>query len=353
MVADHACIRVQKMAIPLIERGHRVHLLARKIPSFYEHYHSFTLCNDVSSMIEAIRLHVSAGQVDVFHCHNEPSYFVTMIKEITDEIPVILDIHDSYLARSTPEEARSQLDKGMLCQHIRVTAEERNNFNLADGLVFPGDHFRSVVSSEFKLDQPSLTLPSYVPDRFYQYNCRDWHGGLVYEGKVNLPSETAGGSTGFAYCDYTELADRTKAINMDFHLYAGRKDDKFVKHYEQRTFLHEPAAYEELLRNVTRHDWGLVGNTTATREWQVAMPNKLFEYMACGVPIVSMNADNCSDFIREEGVGITVSGPEELAESWKRHREVRNQLIKRRKHWSMNAHIHKLEQFYGEIKRAA
>lgn len=352
MVAGHACIRVQKMAIPLIERGHKVHIISRKIPSFYEQYFSFSLCNDVCQMIEAMRLHADAGHVDVFHCHNEPSWFVTALKELTDK-PVILDVHDSYLARSTPEEAKAARDAGGFMKHIRETVEERNNFQLADGLVFPGDDFRALVTREFGLDQPALTLPSYVPERFYQYNGRDWHGGLVYEGKVNLPQETQeGGQTGFGYCDYTDLAQRAKALNMDFHLYAARNDAAFVKHYADTAFVHEPEPYEELLAKVARHDWGLVGNTTKTREWQVAMPNKLFEYLATGVPIVAMNADACSDFLREEGIGITVSGPEELGERWREHRDVRKQVIRRRKHWTMNAHIHKLENFYREVMHA-
>lgn len=349
MVAGHACIRVQKMALPLIERGHKVHIIARKIPSFYEQYFSFSLCNDVSQMIEAMRIHADAGHVDVFHCHNEPSWFVTALKELTDK-PVILDIHDSYLARSTAQEAKEQLDNGGLGKHIRVTTEERNNFQLADALVFPGEDFRKVVTSEFRLDQPALTLPSYVPERFYQYSGLDWHGGLVYEGKINLPSETkVAGQTGFDYCEYTELADRAKSIGMDFHLYSARNDQKFVEHYQDRAFVHEPVAYEELMRYIGRHDWGLVGNITKTREWQVAMPNKLFEYMAAGLPIVSMNADACSNFIQEEGVGIVVNSPEELAEQWAKHREFRKQVVKKRKHWSMNAHIHKLENFYQEV----
>lgn len=345
MVAGHACIRVQKMAIPLIEKGHNVHLVAMKVPSFWEQYKTFTLCSDVGQMIEALKLY-DKSDIDLFHCHNEPSWFVSALKEITDK-PVILDVHDSYLARSTAEEATEALDGGN--QHLRVHTEERNNFQLADALVFPGDDFREVVTSEYKLDQPALTLPSYVPSRFYAYATRDWHGGLVYEGKVNLPTESKGAHTGFAYCDYTDLAKRTKALGMDFHLYSGRSDEKFSKHYGEYAFIHKGLAYEELLNSVSRHDWGLVGNTTKTREWQVAMPNKLFEYMATGVPIVSMNADYCSKFIKETGVGITAEGPEELAERWKEHRDCRKKLFKERQAWSMNAKINLLENFYREI----
>lgn len=330
------------MAIPLIEKGHNVHLVGMKVSSFWEQYKTFTLCADVEQMLEALKLH-ARGDVDVFHCHNEPSWFVTALKEITDK-PVILDVHDSYLARSTPEQATEALDSGD--HHIRVMVEERNNFQLADGLVFPGDNFRQLVCGEFGLQQPTLTMPSYVPSRFYQYGARDWHGGLVYEGKVNIPEETKGTSKGFEYCDYTDIATRSSEIGMDFHLYAGRTDDAFRKHYGEKALVHKPLSYPDLMPAVARHDWGLVGNTKKTSEWEVAMPNKLFEYAAAGVPVVAMNADASSSFLEETGMGITVSGPEELAERWSEHRELRGKVIKQRKNWSMNAHISKLENFY-------
>lgn len=346
MISGHACIRCQKEAIPLIERGHTVHMIASKLTSFHEQYASYSLCADIEQYLNAIRIHAKAGEVDVFHCQNEPSWFVSAVKEICD-VPVILDVHDSFLARSTPEEAETALSSGD--KHVRVSVEERNNCQLADGLVFPGEDFRNLVTGEFGLKQPCLTLPSYVPRRFYQYSSQDWHGGMVYEGKVNLPEENKGYNKGFAYCDYTDVATRSATMGMDFHLYAGRKDEKFRKHYGEKAFVHGPLEYDELMTRIGRHDWGLVGNTVKTREWQVAMPNKLFEYIATGMPVVSMNADNCSTFLEETGMGIMVDGPEELGSRWKEHRDCRERVFKQRQKWTMNAHIHELEDFYKEI----
>ena len=346
MVAGHCCIRVQKMAIPLIEKGHEVHLIGSKIPGFYEQYKSFALCCDIEQYLESIKLHVDAGNVDVFHCHNEPSWFVTAIKELCD-VPVILDVHDSFLTRSTPDEAVAALDRQE--KHVRVSVEERNNCQLADGLVFPGDDFRALVTTEFALDQPCLTLPSYVPRRFYQHSAADWHGGMVYEGKVNLPSETKGYNSGFNYCDYTDVATRAASMGMDFHLYAGRQDDKFREHYKDKAFIHRPLDYGELVARIGRHDWGLVGNTVKTQQWKVAMPNKLFEYIAAGMPVVSMNADHCSRFLEQTGMGITVEGPEELGGRWAEHRTCRKRVVKERQKWNMNAHIHELESFYHAL----
>jgi glycosyltransferase involved in cell wall biosynthesis len=349
MVAGHGCIRVHKMAIPLMERGHQVHLVAMKIPAFWELYKSFTLCADVEQMIQTLKLY-AAYDIDLFHCHNEPSWFVSVLKEMTKK-PVIMDVHDSYLARSTPGEAMQALNDGQM--HIRVHTEERNNFQLADALVFPGSDFKNVVCGEFKLDQPSLVLPSYVPSRFYEYATRDWHGGLVYEGKVSLPEESKKrNGVGFSYCDYSAMADATHELGMDFHLYATRSDEPFKKHYA-KALIHRGLAYEELIGSVSRHDWGLVGNIGNHREWEVAMPNKLFDYMAAGVPAVSMNAAYCSKFLDETKTGITVGSPEELAERWSEHREARKNVFKFRRDWAMDNHIYKLEAFYKEVHGAA
>jgi hypothetical protein len=185
-----------------------------------------------------------------------------------------------------------------------------------------------------------------LPKRWLAHKAMDWHGGLVYEGKVNLPGdEVKGPHTGFEYCEYTELAKRCHAMGMDFHLYA-RSDKKFVEHYKDIAFLHTSVDYEKLIGVLTRHDWGLVGNVRRTREWDMAMPNKLFEYIGAQVPVAVMNASASAKFVKETGMGIVVSGPEELGERWGEHREVRKRVVRERQNWTMNAHIHKLEEFY-------
>lgn len=340
MVAGHACIRVQKMALPLIQRGHEVHLIAGKVPSFWPSYKSFSLCSDIDQYQAAIRLHPNA---DVFHCHNEPSWFASAVKEVFPNKPVLMDVHDSYLARYTPEEVEAKQEKGEFA--VRVTVEERNNFQIADALNFPGDAFAEIVRGEFKLTQPHMVLPSYVPSHFYKYDQKEWLGGLVYEGKVNTPEETSGRHFGFEYCDYTDVMNRCATMNMDFHLYAGRNDDKFKEHFK-KAYIHKPLEYDVLMKEIGKHDWGLVGNSIKTREWEVAAPNKLFEYMATGVPVVSMNAGWCSKFVKDNDVGIEVSGPEELGQRWAEHRAKRTNVIKRRREFSMDAHINKLEDFY-------
>ncbi len=343
-IAAHACIRVTKQALPLANLGHNLHIIANRIPSYAELYKTTVVCGDQSQFTEAIKIY--ADKADIFHCHNEPSWFVTAVKEISSK-PVVLDVHDSFLARLTPEEEHNRLENGA-DRRIRVNTEERNNFQLADALVFPSESFGKIITDEYKIGVPTLTLPSYLPEHLYVYNTKEHWGGLVYEGRVDLKSEIEKDSRmyGFIYCDYEELANKCKSIGMDLHLYSGRKDEAFKKVYGDIAYCHEPYVYDKLLNKISRHDWGLIGNVTHTSEWNVALPNKLFEYIAACVPIVVMNASESAKIIEKYGIGIIVKDIDELAQRWSEHRICRNNLIKLRKEFVMENHIGKLEELY-------
>lgn len=331
------------MALPLIESGkYEVHLIANRHTSFAECYNTFIHWIDLGQVNNAIKLHKDA---DIFHVHNEPSWFVTLIKEICDT-PVVLDVHDSFLARCTPEEASTQLPDGT--HPVRISVEERNNFDLADALVFPGQRFRDLVVGEFKLSQKDIVLRSHVPRRMYRYTMQDWFGGLVYEGKVQLETNTRA-SYGFKYCDYYDLAKECYENKLPFHLYGGRDDDAFVERYGEYAIVHKPEVFDVLLRKISAHDWGLVGNIHKTYEWDNAMPNKLFEYIAAGVPIVALNAGECGEYVKEHGIGIEVKSLKELMERWGEHRAIRRNLLKTRAKFSMEENIKPLEELYASL----
>jgi glycosyltransferase involved in cell wall biosynthesis len=349
-ISGHGCIRCQKMALPLLDRGINVHMIANKTPSWVESYKSYSRYFTIDQLIETVKLYSKIA--DVFHAHNEPSYFVSIVKEFC-KVPVILDAHDSFLARMTEEEEIKLRNDGK--KAYRVTSEERNNFQLADALIFPGKQFGDAIRNEFRLKQPHLVLPSYLPQRLYRYDGRGWLGGLVYEGMVQIKNETESHSLahGYRYADYEGLAKEAHKLGIDFHIYAVREDKPFKDLYDPISYVHPALDVERLIKELQRHDWGLVGNVFPSPQWDVAFPNKMFEYIAASVPVVAINAKACSEFIEKHGIGITVGSLEELASRWSEHRACRERLIKVRQQFSMESHIGQLADFYQEVIHAA
>lgn len=341
MITNHACIRVMKMALPLMDKGHHVHLITQKVTQYSDLLSSVSVFQNLDQLQAAIKNHADA---DIFHCHNEPNWFVTAVKEVMDK-PVVLDVHDSMLLRRTDDEVAKSEDESI----FRITVDERNNFQLADGLVYVCDPMKRIVDDTYKIDCPRIVLPSFLPIRFYRVDFLKWVGGLVYEGRIDIPDELDAKWNFFQYANYLKAAKECERIGIDFHIYTPRKDQKVREAYQDVCFLHEPQTLSRLIKHLGGHDWGLVGNVDAHEEWKHALPNKLFEYMAGCVPVVCINADESWDFIREYGVGIKVDSFDELASRWSEHRKCRENVIKHRMKFTMETYIDKLDGLYREV----
>jgi glycosyltransferase involved in cell wall biosynthesis len=92
-----------------------------------------------------------------------------------------------------------------------------------------------------------------------------------------------------------------------------------------------------------------MGNVYPTPHWNSTMPNKVFDYMAAGVPTVAINAKETGDFITKHDIGISVDSLEELKDRWGEERKCRKNLIKKRQQFVMDNHISKLEDLYRQF----
>lgn len=336
-VTAHCCIRVLKEALPLLDRGYDVHVITQKEPALAGKYSSVSRYHTPMQLRRAILNHADA---DLFHCHNEPNWFVTAIKQELPKTPVILDVHDSHLIRVEPDD----------WSQVRISVDERNNMQLADGLVFVSKGLARACRTEFRLDQPYVILPSYVPRDMYRYDIHKWMGGVVYEGRVDLPEKVSKPEHKFwSYCDYTGFAQACFERGIDFHIYAPGDHDKMMQAYGDIAFYHGGLSYDKMIRAIGRHDWGLVGNLDSHLDWENALPNKLFEYVAAGVPVVALHAAECSEYIDKTSIGMTITDLDDLRKRWPMHRYFRNNLIKIRGKMCMEEHLEDLEKLYREL----
>jgi glycosyltransferase involved in cell wall biosynthesis len=346
MLSRHGCFRVMKEALPLIARGHEVHLIVNQLTQGSEHFTTVCVYQELDQLYSAIRFY--AKDADIFHAHNEPAWFVSVCKDIGVKQPVVLDIHDSHLLRKTPEQTDEEQKTNPAA--FRIAVDERNNFQLADAIVYCCEPMREIVGKEFGLSQPNIVLPSYLPRGFFRIDFQEWIGGIVYEGRIDVNDELPDKWVSvFAYSNYLPFARRAAQLGVNFHVYTPRSNEKVRKQYDEVCFLHPPLNLDRLIKAMGSHDWGLTGNLDFHEEWKHALPNKLFEYLASGLPVVAMNADHSAKWIKEYDIGIVVSSIEELMERWAEHRDKRANVFKRRREFEMESHIGELETLYRSL----
>jgi len=331
-VGNHGCIRQVKQAIGLRNKA-RMHFLTHKKPPMGQFFQTAMMWHNQGQLRSSLRLHENA---DLFHVHTEPFWFVMTIREVIPDAIVLLDIHDSMMYRF--DEANRQ------------SSEERAAVEQADGYVYVSDKCKEVtegwVPSAAK--KPSIILPSYVPERFYKLRCWTRVGGVVNEGRCDIMD--AGDY--YDYCKYHDLAKVFKSEGVRFTLYGGNGEERCVSEYKDADFMgHKP--YEEMMKQLGEYDWGLCGNLVPYPEWDVAFPNKLFEYLAAGIPVVAMNAPVVGEFVEKHGIGISVSSVQELKARWDERERCQAEVFKKRYQWSMERNVEGLLALYQELLQPA
>jgi hypothetical protein len=295
-VTYHTCARASKMAQALVAAGHQVivlqHLAAseeilydQQLSAFYRGQ------DDLAKKIKSFN-----EWADVFHVHNEPDWPVWVTAENTD-CPVVYDCHDLDSQR-----------KG------EANTDETKAFAFADGFVFPSDSYLFGAAHYHKTeDRPAIVLHSKCTQADIEYirsfPPKPGLEAMVYEGHHVGPMADSEFKPGhpnyYGYRDYREFVGQCSARHIPVALYGTRPS--FDAAYRSAGALTNPMLpFRTMLHELTRYRWGFCGHPDDHPQWQKAMPNKLFEYLAAGLPVIAWNCKEVSEYIEKFDVGLTV-----------------------------------------------
>lgn len=302
MLAEGSCGRVQKMAVAARAAGiDRVSLVTahceapghRKVLGYYDeirHYPPSVFAagglgqQPGKNAVEIIRCHLRELQPDIIHVHNEPNWIVGAAL-VSKAAPVVFDVHDLDLVRYSHLDAQTE----------ERTKSERDLVEQSHGVIVPCKGYADVLGRGKVIY--SMTERRYV--RMGKPDCK----GLLLMGHVAVDAAHA------PWLDYTDVARRFAAVGWPLFVQYGGKGGMTT--VSSGATILQPCPYEDMMLRLGRFRWGLVSGGVPCAQWKVAMPNKLFEYLACGVVPVVMWADEAAEYVRKHGVGVVLNSPEE------------------------------------------
>lgn len=257
MLSGACCIRVHKEAQALRALGWRVESLSWRQPSMPAAFDRVAVTDEPCTVA-----HILASKADVIHVHNGPDRLMRHAARGARGRPVVYDCHDLYYHRTG-----------------RVSRNEAFAFRRADGMVHVAREYRDVAFALHPWDCPEAVVMSCPP--------RAWapapasasaRSGAVYEGGLVRPGHRM---------DWRDLAPVTTAFER-----AGVPLDLYVKRGLSRWYprVQGRLPYLELLRRLTRYEFGWVGTDAPCEKYEAALPNKLWDYAAAGVVPVICNS---------------------------------------------------------------
>jgi len=309
-VQQQPCVRALKYAVALraarpdlrLAFAYRGATLSRFYGSGDELFERwYRLEEDLASNL---RRAVAEFRPDVIHSHNLPDSLTVLALDVTQgSVPIVHDVHDLQSLRTTPYEDGFP-EPGNTVELEKRAVEE------SVALVTVSDELVGEVGARHRLPAHVLTFPNYALRRDLPHRVpppeRPRNGAfrLVYQGTLSVNN---------GHYDLRRLFATITASNLRLDVYPNRPLPDYrglgVK-------FHPTVTPERLLAALPAYDFGWAGfNATLHRAHiDTALPNKVFEYVGCGLPVLTLRHKALARVVEANGLGVVLDTLDDLAE---------------------------------------
>jgi glycosyltransferase involved in cell wall biosynthesis len=251
---------------------------------------------------------------DLVHSHNLPDSLTVLAQELVGGgVPIVHDVHDLQSLRTTAYENGFPEPRDPL-------ALERRAIEGSDAVSTVSEELLAEIGRRHRLPLATAVFPNYalrdeVPQLVPLRERRAaWPPRLVYQGTL---------STNGGHYDLREIFAALAATGATLDVYPAREAPAY-RELAGRTpglTVHGTLPARELLRRLPEYDFGWAGFDARLNRAHIdtALPNKLFEYLACGLPVLTLGHRALARFLRERGLGISLASPADLPAELERH----------------------------------
>jgi glycosyltransferase involved in cell wall biosynthesis len=240
-------------------------------------------------------------QPDLIHSHNLPDVLSVLAMELVgDDIPVVHDIHDLQSLRHTSYRDGFPEPENPL-------GLERAAIEGASALITVSPELLEVVRARYALPERTLVLGNLAlrRDRVETLPACNGNGGLrtiVYEGSL---------STDGGHYDLRDLFRGIAGGGLPVVIHPAQPTGAYEDLAAEVAGIRcsEPLDPAALMQALPRYDLGWAGFNAGlnAQHLDTVLPNKLFEYLSAGLPVVTLSDHKAlRRFVAEEGVGVVL-----------------------------------------------
>jgi glycosyltransferase involved in cell wall biosynthesis len=286
---------------------------------------------------------IDAFAPDVIHSHNLPDELTVLALDAT-RVPVIHDVHDMQSLRRTPYEDGYP-------EPADPAALERRAAEECAALITISPELVAELEARYRLPERVLAYANYalgpdLPAALPAPRPLDGPPRLVYQGTL---------STNGGHYDLRDLFAALVAQGLSLDVYPSREVPEY------RTIpgirVHHTVPLAELLRRLPEYDFGWAGFNSGLNaaHLDTALPNKLYEYLGCGLPVITLRHRALRRMLGEEGVGVAVDDVTQVAEALAAAdvTALRRRVAERRGHYTVEGQIGRIAALYRDVAAGA
>jgi glycosyltransferase involved in cell wall biosynthesis len=252
---------------------------------------------------------VEAFAPDLVHSHNLPDELTVLALDLLGgAIPVIHDVHDFASLRSTPYEDGFPEPEDPL-------GLERRAVEGSAALVTVSDELLAQVEARYTPPPRTRVFANYVLASQLPATLPATGGAggsaprIVYQGTL---------STNGGHYDLRDIFCALVGGGATLDVYPSREVPEYaaLAAVTPGLTVHRTLDPRALMGALTHYDFGWAGFNTAVNvpHLDTVLPNKAFEYLGCGLPILTLDHRALARFVRQEGVGVVLPAPDGIAE---------------------------------------
>jgi len=283
---------------------------------------------------------------DLVHSHNLPDTLTVAAQDVSaGAVPVVHDVHDLQSLRRTPYEAGFPEPADPL-------ALEKQAVEGSTAVVAVSGEMLDAIGARHRVPDHTLTFANYAVGRDLPRQVppperrREGPLRLVYQGTL---------STNGGHYDLRETFRAIAATGVALDVFPGRPAPEYealAREVPRMRCLDtlDPAS---LLRALPEYDFGWAGfNDELNRaHLDTALPNKAFEYLGCGLPVLTLGHAALARFLTDEGVGVSLPGFDDL-DGRLRSLDVvalRRRVARARRRFTVEAHGRRVTDLYRAV----
>jgi Glycosyl transferase 4-like domain len=280
---------------------------------------------------------------NLIHSHNLPDSLTAIALELfAGRVPVVHDVHDLQSLRRTPYEHG-------FAEPLEALALERLAIEQSSALVTVSDELLAEIRARYTLTAPALVFPNYalrrdLPPVLPPVERRNGHPPrLVYQGTL---------STNGGHYDLREIFGAVVGEGVPLDVYPSRAVPEYAELAAGLDGLrvHATLTPSRLLAALPAYDFGWAGfNSTLNKaHLDTCLPNKAYEYIGCGLPILTLHHRALTRLVDDERLGMRLATLDDLLEQLTALDvvELRGRIAAARLELTVEANIHRLAALY-------